>query len=86
MKPHSRYRRVNADAIPPGSCIFSAINRQRGELAAVTTPYACADLTAFGRMTTIDRDSRLSGGKRAVKTQSGGAGATRRSQGPGGPK
>jgi hypothetical protein len=73
-------------AIPPCACIFPVITRWRGELVVVTTPYACADLTAFGRMTTIDRNGRLSGGKRAMKTQSGGAGATRRSQRPWRPK
>jgi len=78
--PVSRQRGEVGQTTLPVSCIFLVINRSAGELLAAGTPIACADLTAFGRMTTIDRKGRVSGGKRAVKTQSGGASATRRFQ------
>src|SRR5260221_3904576 len=78
--PVTRQRGEVAQPILPISCIVLVISRSAGELLAVGTPVACADLTTCGRMITIDRKGRVSGGKRAVKRRSGGASFTRRSQ------
>src|SRR5260221_9284954 len=82
----SRHRRAVRHAIQPLSCIFPVLNTSGGELVAVGTPFACVDLTAFGRVATIDRKRRGGGEKRAVERRSGDRSLTRRSRRLGAPQ
>jgi hypothetical protein len=68
----SLHRRALKSVILSPSCIFPVIYRSAGELLAVGTRFACVDLTARGRMTSIGRKRHGGGGKRAVESRSGG--------------